>query len=87
MDVNGQLYDPTTLPPKKHLPMYRLDRRQNGPQVWSGCGGEEKNSLLLSGIETRCSSSWWSDTTWLNYAGPPWELCWQWVCIYCNKYL
>jgi hypothetical protein len=28
-----------------------LDRKLGGPQSWSGCGGEEKNSQLLPGLE------------------------------------
>jgi hypothetical protein len=28
-----------------------LDRRLGGPQSWSGCGGEEKNSQPLPGLE------------------------------------
>jgi hypothetical protein len=30
-----------------------LDRRLSGPQSQSGCGGEEKNSQPLPGLETR----------------------------------
>jgi hypothetical protein len=29
-----------------------LDRRLSGPQSWAGCGGEEKNSQPLPGLET-----------------------------------
>jgi hypothetical protein len=28
-----------------------LDRRLDGPQSWSGCGSEEKNSQSLPGLE------------------------------------
>jgi hypothetical protein len=31
--------------------MYPLDRRLDGPQSRSGCGGEEKNSQPLPGLE------------------------------------
>jgi hypothetical protein len=30
---------------------YPLDRRLGGPQSWSGCGGEEKNTQPLPGLE------------------------------------
>jgi len=29
-----------------------LDRRVGGPQSWSGCSGEEKNSKPLPGLKT-----------------------------------
>jgi len=32
-------------------PQYQLDRRLDGPQLRSGCGGEEKNSQTLPGLE------------------------------------
>jgi len=32
-------------------PQFPLDRRLGGPQSWSGCGGEEKNSQPLLGIK------------------------------------
>jgi len=32
--------------------LYPLDRRLDGPQSWSGRGGEEKNSQPLPGLET-----------------------------------
>jgi hypothetical protein len=31
---------------------YPLVRRLGGPQSWSVCGGEEKNSQLLLGLES-----------------------------------
>jgi hypothetical protein len=43
MEVSGQLHVPAALPPGKEL-WYPLDRRLDGPQSRSGCGGEEKNS-------------------------------------------
>jgi hypothetical protein len=43
MEVSGQLHAPATLPPGKN-PCCPLDRRLEGPQSWSGRGGEEKNS-------------------------------------------
>jgi len=37
--------------PQGKKPQYQLDRRLDGPQSWSGCSGEKKNSLSLLGIE------------------------------------
>jgi hypothetical protein len=48
--VSGQLHAPVTLPPGKS-PWYPLGRRLVGPQSRSGCGGEEKNSQPLPGLE------------------------------------
>jgi len=39
------------LPPQGKIPWYPLDRRLGGPQNLCGCGGEEKNSQPLSGLE------------------------------------
>jgi hypothetical protein len=50
MEVSGQLHAPAALPPGKE-PLIPTDRRLDGPQSWSGRGGEEKNSQLLSGLE------------------------------------
>jgi hypothetical protein len=36
---------------QKNSPWYPLARRLGGPQSLSGCGGEEKNSQLLPGLE------------------------------------
>jgi len=36
--------------PRGKSPWYPLDRRLGGRQGWSGGGGEEKNSLPLTGI-------------------------------------
>jgi hypothetical protein len=51
MEVSGQLHVPATLPPKWKSPWYPLDRGLAGPQSRSGCGGEEKNSQPLPGLE------------------------------------
>jgi hypothetical protein len=51
MEVSGQLRALDALPPGEE-PWYPLDRRMGGPQSWSGRGVEEKNSQLLSGIES-----------------------------------
>jgi len=48
--VSGQLHAPAALP-QGDSPWYPLDRRLAVPQICSGCGGEEKNSQLLLGIE------------------------------------
>jgi hypothetical protein len=37
--------------PIHFIPQYLLDRREGGPKSWSGCCGEDKNLILLSGIE------------------------------------
>jgi hypothetical protein len=50
MEVSGQLHVPAASPPGKE-PLYPLDRRQGGPQSWSGRGGEEKNFHPPSEIE------------------------------------
>jgi hypothetical protein len=50
MEVSGQIHAPAALPPGKQL-RYPLDRRLGGPQSQSGPYGEEKNRLLLQGIE------------------------------------
>jgi hypothetical protein len=50
MEVGGHLHAPATLPLGKD-PWYALNRRLGGPQSWFGCGGEEKKSLPLLGIE------------------------------------
>jgi len=55
MEVSCQLHDPAALPQRKS-PWYPLDRRLGRPQDKSGCGGEDKNSQNLPGIEP-CSSS------------------------------
>jgi hypothetical protein len=52
MDVNGQLYVPSALPTGKQS-LYLSDGRLSGPQNRSGRYGEEKNPLLLPGIEPR----------------------------------
>jgi hypothetical protein len=48
MEVSGQLYAPTDLPPGKE-PL--LDRRLGGLQSRSERDGEEENSQPLSGLE------------------------------------
>jgi hypothetical protein len=48
--MHWQLY------PEGKNPWYPLYRRLDGPQSQSGCCGEEKNILLLLGIELRLSS-------------------------------
>jgi hypothetical protein len=50
MEVSGQLHALATLCPVKNL-QNPLDRRLGGLQSCSGCGGEEKKSQLLLGIE------------------------------------
>jgi hypothetical protein len=55
VEVGDQLHALATLPPEKRPP-YLLDRRPGRPQSRSGRGGEEKSSLLLTGIELRSSS-------------------------------
>jgi hypothetical protein len=56
MEVSGQLHAPATLLQGKN-PWYLLDRRLGGPQSRSGCGGEEKNSQPLPGVEPPITSS------------------------------
>jgi len=36
--------------PQGKSAQYLFERRLGGPQTWSGCGGEEKNSQLPPGI-------------------------------------
>jgi len=53
MEVSGQLHALATLPQGKEPspPRYLLDRRLDGPQSRSECGGVDKNSQPLSGLE------------------------------------
>jgi hypothetical protein len=51
MEVSGQFHDPTALPPGKNT-WCPLHRRLGGPQSRSGHCSEDKNSLLLSGLES-----------------------------------
>jgi hypothetical protein len=52
MEMSGQFYAPTTLPPRQGKSLrYPLDMRLGGPQSRSGGGGEEKNSQPLSRFE------------------------------------
>jgi hypothetical protein len=44
-------FTPQPLYPQGKYPWYALDRRLSGTQSRSGCGGEEKNSQLLPGLE------------------------------------
>jgi hypothetical protein len=37
--------------PQEKSPCYQLYRRLGRPQSWPRCGGEEKNSQLLPGLE------------------------------------
>jgi hypothetical protein len=46
MEVSGQLHVP-----QGKSPWNPLDRRLGGSQSLFGCGGEEKNSQFLSGLE------------------------------------
>jgi len=46
MEVNGHLHTLAALPPGEE-PWYPLKRRLGGTHSWSGCGNEEKNSMLL----------------------------------------
>jgi hypothetical protein len=48
--VSGQLHAAAALPQGKS-PWYPLDRRLGCPQSRSGCGGEERNSQPLQGLE------------------------------------
>jgi len=43
---------PRLLYPQGKSPWFPLDGRLDGPQSCSGCGGEEKNSQPLSGLNT-----------------------------------
>jgi hypothetical protein len=45
-------FTPWPLYSQRKRPWYPLDRRVGGPQSRSGCGGEEKNSHLLPGLES-----------------------------------
>jgi hypothetical protein len=45
-------FTPRPLYPQGKSPWYPLDRRLGGTRSLSGCGGEEKNSQLLPGLET-----------------------------------
>jgi len=45
VEVSGQLHASATLSPGK-------ETRMGGPQIRSGCGGEEKNSQPPPGLET-----------------------------------
>jgi len=48
--VSGQLHA-LPLYPQGKSPWYPLDRRLDGPQNHSGCGGEEKNHQPLPSLE------------------------------------
>jgi hypothetical protein len=71
MEVSGQLHALAILLQGKN-PWYPLDRRLGGPWSQSGCGGEEKNSWPLPGLEpliihpvAQCYMSYsssWSET-------------------------
>jgi len=50
MEVSSQLHALATLLSGKS-PWCPLDRSLGGPQSWSGCGGEEKNSQPLLGLK------------------------------------
>jgi hypothetical protein len=50
MEVSSQLHALSALFPGKS-PWYSLNRRLGGPQSWTGCGAEEKNSQPLPEIE------------------------------------
>jgi hypothetical protein len=49
--LSGQL-TPRPLYSQGRSPWYPLDKKLSGPQSRSGCGGEEKNSQPLPGLET-----------------------------------
>jgi hypothetical protein len=49
MEVSGQLYVPAALPPRKEPPV--PIEYEAGPHSRSGCGGEEKTSHPLPGLE------------------------------------
>jgi hypothetical protein len=55
MEARSQLHNLTALPPGKE-PRYPFDGKLGWSLSRSGCGGEEKKSLLLSGIEAQSSS-------------------------------
>jgi hypothetical protein len=52
MEERGHLHEPAALPSdtQEKSPWYPLDRRLDGPQNWSGRGGEE-NSQPQPGLE------------------------------------
>jgi hypothetical protein len=51
MEVSSQHHSPVALP-QRNSTRNPLDRRLDGPQDWFGRGGEQKNILLLPGLET-----------------------------------
>jgi hypothetical protein len=51
MEVSGQLHAPEALLPGKEPPAIHWIGGMGGPQSRSGCGGEEKNSQPLPGLE------------------------------------
>jgi hypothetical protein len=55
MGANCQIHAPVTVPPGER-PQYPLERTLVVPQSRSGHGGEERESLPLSGIEPRSAS-------------------------------
>jgi hypothetical protein len=49
--LDGDSFRLRQLYPQGMSPRYSFDRRLGGPQSRSGCGGEEKNSQSLPGLE------------------------------------
>jgi hypothetical protein len=72
MVVGGQPHTPAASPPGKRS-RYSFDMRMGGPQSRFGRGGEKKNSLPLSGIESRSSSPQPSHYTDLAILAPKFD--------------
>jgi len=57
MEVSGQFHDPAALPPGKETPVIHQKGGRVGPWASRSGHGEEKNSITLSRIQPRSSSS------------------------------
>ena len=55
--MNCELDDPAALPPEERDPRYQLNRRPSGLRCPSGCLGEKKDMLHVSGVEPRLLGS------------------------------
>jgi len=53
--MSGQLM-PRLIYTRGKSPKYKLDRMLHRPEGWFGCDNEQKNFLLLPGIEPRSCS-------------------------------